>query len=231
MDELIKQTAAVKDMTGLFTIWDVAITFALSALLSFFIAKVYQVTHRGISYSQNFVETLVLMATVVSLIMLIIGSNIARAFALVGALSIIRFRNAVKDSKDVGFVFFAMAIGMACGTGFYLLAIFATVAICAVMFLLYKLQPFAQSVSERILMVQVAEDFPHEVEFDRLFQKYFLETSLIGIETVLKGDLIELIYSVNLKGRFKAEEFLREMREANQNHKVTLVEGQQEIDF
>ena len=231
MDELIKQTAAVKDMTGLFTIWDVAITFALSALLSFFIAKVYQVTHRGISYSQNFVETLVLMATVVSLIMLIIGSNIARAFALVGALSIIRFRNAVKDSKDVGFVFFAMAIGMACGTGFYLLAIFATVAICAVMFLLYKLQPFAQSVSERILMVQVPEDFPHEVEFDRLFQKYFLETSLIGIETVLKGDLIELIYSVNLKGRFKAEEFLREMREANQNHKVTLVEGQQEIDF
>lgn len=231
MDELIKQTAAVKDMTGLFTIWDVAITFALSALLSFFIAKVYQVTHRGISYSQNFVETLVLMATVVSLIMLIIGSNIARAFALVGALSIIRFRNAVKDSKDVGFVFFAMAIGMACGTGFYLLAIFATAAICAVMFLLYKLQPFAQSVSERILMVQVPEDFPHEVEFDRLFQKYFLETSLIGIETVLKGDLIELIYSVNLKGRFKAEEFLREMRKATQNHKVTLVEGQQEIDF
>ena len=72
-----------------------------------------------------------MMGTVVSLIMLIIGSNVARAFALVGALSIIRFRNAMKETRDVGFIFLVMAMGMAVGTRFYLLAIFATAALSA----------------------------------------------------------------------------------------------------
>ena len=79
------------------------------------------------------------MGMVVSIIMLIVGANIARAFSLVGALSIIRFRNAIKETRDVGFVFFAMAIGMATGTKFYLLAIVAAVIISLVILLLTEL--------------------------------------------------------------------------------------------
>ena len=94
------------------------LSFVLCAVVGF----VYRVTHRGISYSQTYVQTLVFMGMVVSLVMLVVGSNIARAFALVGALSIIRFRNAIKETRDVGFIFLAMAIGMATGTRFYILA-------------------------------------------------------------------------------------------------------------
>ena len=119
----------VGDFTGVFTIWDIVIVLCLSFSLSLIIGKVYQVTHKGISYSQGNVQTYVLMAVVVAVIMLVIGSNIARAFSLVGALSIVRFRNAVKESRDVGFVFWAMAVGMACGTRFYLMAVFATIVI------------------------------------------------------------------------------------------------------
>ena len=102
MDELIQELERFRDLTSVFSLADVAIVMLLSFVLSAAMALVYRGTHRGTSYSQSFAQTLVLMGMVTALIMLIIGSNIARAFSLVGALSVIRFRNAVKETRDVG---------------------------------------------------------------------------------------------------------------------------------
>jgi len=231
MDQFLKQTQILKDLTGIFTIWDVALALCLSFILALIIGKVYQYTHRGISYSQSFVYTLVIMGTVVSLIMLIIGSNIARAFALVGALSIIRFRNAVKESRDVAFVFMAMAIGMACGTRFYLMAVFATLLISAFVLIMYKLNLFEKNVRERILIVQISDDFDYENKFEALFRKCFTDYSLISLETVVKGELLELVYSISLKTRFKSVDFLKEIRSINKDNKISLIEGQQQVDL
>ena len=116
MDELLKEMERFRDITSAFTLADVGIVLLLSYVLSSMIAWIYRYTHQGISYSQSYTQTLVLLGMVVAPIMLIIGSNLARAFSLVGALPIIRFRNAVKETRDVGFVFVVMAIGMACGS-------------------------------------------------------------------------------------------------------------------
>src|SRR5690606_18277070 len=132
MDELLKELERSGNLTTNITFIDVAIALGLSFVLCLVIAWVYRYTHKGVSYSQQYVHTLVLMGTIVSLIMLIIGSNVARAFALVGALSIIRFRNAMKETRDVGFIFMAMAIGMAIGTRFFLLGTFATFVLSAI---------------------------------------------------------------------------------------------------
>ena len=80
------------------------------------LALTYRYTHKGLSYSQSFTQTILLVALIVSIVMMTIGSNVARAFALVGALSIIRFRTVVKDTRDTAFVFAALAVGMAAGT-------------------------------------------------------------------------------------------------------------------
>ena len=136
---------SIGDFTGGFEPLDVAIVLCLSFTLSLVIGKTYQMTHKGISYSQGNVQTYVLMAVVIALIMLVIGSNIARAFSLVGALSIVRFRNAVKESRDVGFVFWAMAVGMTCGTRFYLMAVFATVVIAVFVFAMHYFNFFART--------------------------------------------------------------------------------------
>lgn len=231
MDQLIKEMEKLKDMTSVFTMWDVAFAMGLSFLLALVIAKTYKETHRGISYSQSYVQTVVLMTMVVSVIMLIIGSNLARAFSLVGALSIVRFRNAVKETRDVGFVFFAMAVGMACGTRFYTMAVFITLIICGCILLMYKLNLFAKEIRERILMVQVPEDFPHETAFDDVFRKYFDDASLISMETLQSAELVDLIYSVTMKRRFKPQECIKDLRKINGNHKVTLIEGQQQVDL
>jgi uncharacterized membrane protein YhiD involved in acid resistance len=172
-----------------------------------------------------------MMSMIVSIIMLIIGSNIARAFSLVGALSIIRFRNAVKDTRDVGYIFFAMAIGMACGTRFYLLAIVATFVISFILWGLTSLNMFAKDVREQILKVRLQGDMPYERLFDSVFGRYLNRYNLIAVETVQAGLLTELVYGIELKRNADAQAFMEDLRKLNHNNKVVLLTGHQEFDL
>lgn len=127
-------------MTGdadLFSLGDVLLAMTVTTILCYMLAFTYRMTHRGTSYSQSFLLTLFLMGVCTSVVMLIIGSNIARAFSLVGALSIIRFRTAMKDPRDTGFLFAAMIAGMGCGTQFYMPAIAMTIFVCVLIMILY----------------------------------------------------------------------------------------------
>src|SRR5688572_16642764 len=196
MDELIREMERFKDLTSAFTLTDVAIVLALSFVLSAVIGGIYRFTHRGTSYAQSFAQTLVIMGMVTALIMLIIGSNIARAFSLVGALSVIRFRNAVKESRDVGFMFLSMAIGMACGTKFYFIATFATFALSAVIVGMYKLDLFAKRVAERLLRIRLPAGVDQERVLDPVFREHLDESRLVAVESVAGGVLQECVYSV-----------------------------------
>lgn len=231
MDELIKEMERFKDITSVFTLTDVAIVLALGFTLSMVIAWVYRATHQGTSYAQSFAQTLVIMGMVTALIMLIIGSNIARAFSLIGALSVIRFRNAVKETRDVGFMFLAMAIGMACGTRFYMLATFATAVFAAVLGLMYHLDVFSKHVIERVLRVRFPAGADHEETLEPVFEAHLTENRLVAMETVAGGTLQELVYIVMLKADTQPNAFLEAVRGVNNNNKVALVIGQQEVDL
>ena len=231
MDELIKEMERFKDLTSAFTLTDIAIVFALSGLLGVAIAFVYRFTHRGTSYSQSFAQTLVLMGMVTALIMLIIGSNIARAFSLVGALSVIRFRNAVKETRDVGYMFLTMAIGMACGTRFYVLAAFATAALAAVLVGMFKTDLFAKRVVERLLRVRLPAGLSVEESLDPVFRRLAADHRLVAIETVAGGALQEAVYTVVLDRKTTPQVFLDSVLKVNGGHKAVLVIGQQEVDL
>jgi hypothetical protein len=231
MDELLKELERTGNLTSSVSFFDVATALFLSFVLSLVLGWVYRATHKGVSYSQQYVQTLVMMGTVVSLIMLIIGSNIARAFALVGALSIIRFRNAMKETRDVGFIFLVMAIGMAVGTRFFLLAIFATAALSAFILLMTRFNFFAKEITERILRVRfpVSQDF--ETAFELPFRAHLDEYRVISLETVRAGVLQELVLSVVLKRNTTPTALLEAVRAVNDNNKVTLIIGQQSVDL
>lgn len=231
MGELTKGLERFGDQTSTFTLLDVAAVFALSLVLSLLIGWVYRSTHRGVSYSQTYVHTLVMFSVVVAFVMLIIGSNIARAFTLVGALSIVRFRHAVKEPRDIGFVFTAMAVGMACGTRFYALAIFATLAMIATVLLLFKMNLFAKVLRERILIVRVPVGTDYEKTFATVFHDFLEEFNLISMETVGEAEYQEAVYSVVLKPSKEPNKFLDAIREVNGHMKASLVLGQQEIDL
>ncbi len=231
MDELLKELERTGNLTSSITFFDVATALILSFVLSLVIGWVYRATHKGVSYSQQYVHTLVLMGTVVSLIMLIIGSNVARAFALVGALSIIRFRNAMKETRDVGFIFMVMALGMAVGTRFYLLAIFATAALSAFVIILSRFNLFAKEITERMLRIRFPVDRDYETAFEAPFQTHLEEYRVISIETVRAGVLQEVVLSVVLKSSTTPSALLEALRAVNDNNKVTLVIGQQAVDL
>ncbi len=231
MDELIKELERFRDLTSVFTFADVAIVLLLSFASSMVMGLVYRATHRGTSYAQSFAQTLVIMGMVTALIMLIIGSNIARAFSLVGALSVIRFRNAVKETRDIGFMFLVMAIGMACGTRFYMLAAFATAVFTVVISGMHKLDVFSKHVTERILRVRLPLGRDSEETLEPIFREYLTESRLVAMESVAGGVLQELVYVVLLKDEGTPDAFVEAVRTAADNNKVALVMGQQEVDL
>ena len=103
MDQVAQEIFGQIEIVSSISAYNLTIALASSALLNLAIAKLYVMTHGGYSYSKTFLQAIVLVGVTVSLIMVIIGSDIARAFALVGAMSIVRFRTPLKDARDLVF--------------------------------------------------------------------------------------------------------------------------------
>jgi uncharacterized membrane protein YhiD involved in acid resistance len=223
--------AGFEDLTGTFSVTDVVLAMVLSFVLCSIIGLIYRTTHRGISYSQTYVQTLVMMGMIISVVMLVVGSNIARAFALVGALSIIRFRNAIKETRDVGFIFFAMAIGMAIGTRFYLLAGIATFAISAAMLLMERFNWFKLDVRSQILKVQVPACNGYSDALNDVLLRYTTQSELVSMESIRAGALTELMYTVRLKPATRPSDFIDAMQQKTAGQKVTLLTGYDQTDL
>lgn len=230
-NSLLQELTNLQDLTSSFSMLDVTVGLTLSFILTSLIGLLYMKTHKGTSYTQSYVHTLVLMGMIITIIMLIVGSNIARAFSLVGALSIVRFRNAVKETRDVGFIFFTMAIGMAMGTKFYLLGIMSTGIISTAVMIMYKFNWYAKPVTSQILKVQIDNATDFETIFDDLFVKYTLSSELISIDSVRSGALTELVYSINMSSDTKKQEFVSEIKKLNSNQKISLITGYNSTDL
>ena len=165
-------------------ITDIIIVLIWSIILSTLIAITYRGTHRSISYSQSFTQTLVILGLVVGIIMIIIGTDLARAFTLVGALSIVRFRTAIKETRDVGFIFFVMAVGMACGTRFYLVGILLTIVGCTLTYFMTYSRFGQKGLAQDILEL----DFPVTQDYSKIlspiFVKHLKYYTMLGIDSI-----------------------------------------------
>lgn len=219
------------DLTGEFSYLDIAISLSLSFVLSCAIGFVYRKTHRNVSYSQSYVQTMIVMGVIIALIMLIIGSNVARAFALVGALSIIRFRNALKETRDVGYIFLVMGVGMACGTRFYTLAVIATVFVCLVLLIMHRFDWFHHSVQRQVVKVQVPAHEDLSGEIDDVLIRHTDEYEQVSIETIRGGALTEATYTVKLKAGHKPADLLDHLRTVTQGQQVTVLTGYDQTDL
>jgi uncharacterized membrane protein YhiD involved in acid resistance len=220
-----------QDLSSTFSLWDVGLSLILSFVLSAVIGWVYRLTHRNVSYSQSFVQTLVLVGMVIAVIMLVVGSNIARAFALVGALSVVRFRNAIKETRDVGFIFLVMAVGMATGTRFYLLAAVATLAICAVIVLMNRLNWFKLDLRRQVVKVQVPPEGSYQEQVEDLLLRQSSEFELVSLESIHGGALNELFYTARLKKGVSAGRLIEQLSALNGGQKATVLTGYDQTDL
>jgi uncharacterized membrane protein YhiD involved in acid resistance len=124
-----------------------------------------------------------------------------------------------------------MAIGMAVGTKFYLLAVAGTIFVGLMILLMTRYNWFAREMSSHILHIQVPSGVPFEALFDKALAKYTRSSELIGADTVQNGMLTELTYSIGLKKSSQVQEFLAEIGSLNGNNKVTLVAGYSGTDL
>jgi len=132
MDNLNSLFDSASPALPVFSLREAVLALLLAFVLGQLVAWVYVRTHSGLSYSRSYTQSLVVMTMLVTLIMFIVGNSIITAFGLLGALALIRFRNVLKDTRDTVFVFLALAVGMACGTQRYSLALFGTLTVLLV---------------------------------------------------------------------------------------------------
>ena len=229
MDQL-QNTLIQEGLAFVYQPKDIVLNMTLGFCLGLVISFVYKATHKGLSYSQSFMLTIVFVTFIVSMVMMVIGNNLARAFALVGALSIIRFRTVIKDTKDTAYVFMALAGGMAAGTSSYFLAVSGTVIFVVISFLLHVTNYGSLYKSEFILRFRSARG-ENDDGYAGLFDRYTKTASLLLVEP--SGDQLSarLTFDVVLKKDQDAQAFSAAVSELDEVSEVTLVASKSDVDY
>ncbi|WP_458124576.1 DUF4956 domain-containing protein [Paenibacillus sp. Z3-2] len=197
------------------------ITIGLAILLGLIISLTYMKTNQS-TYSQSFTLTMVVLPVIVAIIILLIGSNIARAFSLAGAFSIIRFRSAPGDPKDIAYVLFTMASGLACGVGAFGYAVLFTIILCVLMFVLSRFNFGGKKSQLKTLKVTIPENLSYEEALNEVFHTFNVPFDLKKIRTTELGSLYELVYSVTIHESVSQKEFLDAIRTRNGNLDISL---------
>jgi uncharacterized membrane protein YhiD involved in acid resistance len=210
---------------------DIFIGILLTFALSLLIALVYKKTHRGLSYSQSFVFTLVIMSIIVAIVMMVIGNSLARAFGLLGAFSIIRFRTPVKDTKDTAYIFFALAIGMAAGTQNYTIAVIGTVLILGIIWLLTKMDFGSLNKHQYLLSFLMMHEEAGQGATESLFKKYLKQSMLLNINSKQDGKASEITYQVNFLDEKRRDDFVRELAGFRGIEKVHLITSKDDVEY
>jgi len=173
---------------------DMAIAMVLAFGLGLFIFMVYKKTYSGVMYSSGFGGTLVAMTMITSMTILAVTSNVVLSLGMVGALSIVRFRTAIKEPMDIAFLFWAIAAGIVLAAGMIPLAVFGSVAIGIVMLLFIN----RKAVHNPYIAVISCKD--HAAEKNAVaFLEAHVEKAVIKSKTAQAGN-IELNYEIRLKG-------------------------------
>ena len=164
-----------------------------------------------------------MLPAIISVLILLIGSNVARAFSLAGAFSLIRYRSAPGDPKDIAYVFFTMAVGLACGMGFIPYAAVFAVIICLVMAVLYLMKYGNPKNTHMQLTITVPENQNYQGLFDDILEEYTNSWKLKKVKTSEFGTLFDLSYSIQMKAGADQKKFIDDLRCRNGNLTVSLV--------
>ena len=187
---------------------DILINLLVAVICGLLISYVYRLTYRGPSYSTSFAHALVLLSMITAIVILVIGNNLARAFGLVGAMSIIRFRTAVRDTQDIVFIFFSLSIGMAAGVGLTWLAILGTIFISLVIIILVSTHFVSPQKRQYLLQISYQSSPQKELELSQILQKYCRQLKLVNLKSLGYNDELEAFYHINFKRKTTSEEMV-----------------------
>jgi len=206
---------------------EIIVAVAASLILNLIVAALYKKTYRGKNYSQDYVHTLVIIGTVVTIIILIVkgegGGQIA--FGMFAAFSIIRFRKNLTQARDLGFIFISMATGLTVGAltlDKLWLVVVVLAIVLSVVYVMSMADLFAPTRVSHKLRVRVTNDINYDECFNEIFAKYIEDYDLTSVESSQAGMMTELLYAVTLKKDMKLIDFMEHMQVASGNNHIIL---------
>lgn len=176
--------------------------------------------------SGSFALALAVLPTVVETVILLVNGNIGAGVAVAGAFSLVRFRSAPGSAREISAIFLCMAIGLATGMGYVVLAVILFAVVAAVMLILTRTGFGETSGKDRLLKITIPENLDYDGLFDDLFDQYTTSHSLVKVKTVSMGTLYELQYQVTLKSDPVKKEFLDGFRCRNGNLNIVCCKEQ-----
>lgn len=207
-----------ESLVGAVSAADFLLCCVFSVVLGAACAGVYMFRH---SYSKNFVVTLALLPLIVQMVITLVNGNLGAGIAVMGVFNLVRFRSIPGSAKDIGSVFLAMAIGLATGMGFIMLAVLFTI-IVAIVNVGYVLSPFGkQKEPEKTLKITIPDDLEYDGVFDDVLKCYTDEHELTMVQTTNMGSLFLLEYAVRMKQPGTEKRMIDELRCRNGNLKIT----------
>jgi len=202
---------------------DVAIRLLLASVLGGVVAWIYRHTRKGTEISASFPVTLVLLAILIAMVTQVIGDNVARAFSLVGALSIVRFRTVVRDTQDTAYVIFAVVVGMAVGASDLWVAL---IGIGVVGFAAYLMMARAKAfgTAQPAFLLSVRVGLGHDLDklLGGTLDQHLEERELMSVSTARQGVSLDVTYETRLSATGSADELVKSLNR---------LEGVQSVQF
>lgn len=208
-------------------LFSIALSFALQCLISW----TYKRTYRGSDYSQDYVHSLIILGTVVTVVIQAVRGDTATAFGMFAAFSIVRFRHSVRHSRDIGFIFLAMAAGLGVGARHYSLAVATTAVLCICIYLFSKADLFAAQRLSHYLRIRVTNDLNYDTIFEACFAEHLSRWDLISVESIQAGMMTELRFNISLKDEGKPGAFVARIQQLNGNNRVLLTTAAPSYDM
>lgn len=224
------ELAALDFSTTIFGPLDIILNMTVAGVLGIWLSIIYKRTHKGLSYSQSFMLTVIFVSIIVAMVMMVIGNSLARAFALVGALSIIRFRTVVKDTKDTAFIFIALAVGMASGTSSYFLAVLGTMIFSLFSLGLHFSNYGALFTSEFILRFRA--NVGSSEQYSTVLERFAKRVSLLQSEPSSDGHETTLLtFDVIMKKGMDTDLMVQELNRLETVSEIALIASKTDVDY
>jgi len=199
----------------------------VSLVCSFIVSLIYRFTYKGPGYQDSFVHSIIFLSVITALVIMVIGNNLARAFGLVGALSIIRFRTAIKDTVDIVYIFLGLAIGMAAGVGYHKAAFAGTIMIGLILIIFSKPNFRYFYSNQYILQFAYANGKSTGEEFSSVLSRYCKGYEIINIRTNDAEGTVEYTFYLRIKKSLDSKFIVDDLKMVQGVSKLNLYFDQQ----
>ena len=200
----------------------VILAIVMSLGLGVAMSLVYIFTHRKSGFLASMPTTLIILPVIITIVIMLVGTNFASAFALAGVFTLIRFRSEPGDPKDLSYIFGTVAIGLCCGMGFVYYAAVLAALLIGILLVIYFLHYGEPKKSDLKLKILVPEDLNYEHAFDEVFTKYNVKAYLDKVRTADFGTVFELVYRIRVEKDFMQKAFIDDLRCRNGNLNIVL---------